>query len=225
MTGLYITGHPLDDYAKSLKIQTTNEIAEVFSEEETLDMNETDELLGNVQIFNKEKAIQDNDRVILGGILAKVNQKITRNNSIMAFLTLEDLSGDIEVIVFPKTYNEYRSSIFVDNKVFIAGDVDQKDDENGKIRCNRIIPFDSVPKEVWIKFKNKQAYIDAEKNLFNIIASSDGNDRVIIYCEEEKAKKFLPLSMTIKGSGGTILQLQSSFGSENVKVVEKTIEK
>ena len=113
----------------------------------------------------------------------------------------------------------------MDNKVFIAGDVDQKDDENGKIRCNRIIPFDSVPKEVWIKFKNKQAYIDAEKNLFNIIASSDGNDRVIIYCEEEKAKKFLPLSMTIKGSGGTILQLQSSFGSENVKVVEKTIEK
>ena len=206
--GIYASGHPIDEYKDLWTKNITNMTSDFEIDEET-----------------GSSKVEDAARVVVGGIISDFKVIMTKKGQSMAYVTLEDLVGTVEVIVFPKTYNECRSSIFVDNKVFIAGDVDQKDDENGKIRCNKIIPFDSVPKEVWIKFKNKQAYIDAEKNLFNIIASSDGNDRVIIYCEEEKAKKFLPLSMTIKGSGGTILQLQSSFGSENVKVVEKTIEK
>ena len=120
---------------------------------------------------------------------------------------------------------DYRQDIVEDNKVFIKGTVDLRDEENGKVLCNEIIPFDSIPRDLWIKFANKQAYIDSEKELFNILTESDGNDRVIIYCEAEKARKNLPLSMTVKAEGSTLLKLAGRFGEKNVKVVEKSIEK
>ena len=143
----------------------------------------------------------------------------------MAYFNLEDLAGNVEVVVFPKPFLDYRKDITEDNKVFIIGNVDLREDENGKLLCNKVIPFDSVPRECWIKFPDKQAYIDVEKQLFTILQSSDGNDRVIVYCEAEKAKKILPPSMTIKAEAEVLSRLKGVFGEKNVKVVEKSIEK
>ncbi len=83
----------------------------------------------------------------------------------------------------------------------------------------------ALRRDVWIKFPDKQAYIDAEKELYNILQSSDGSDSVIIYCEAEKAKKILPPSMTVKADAETVAKLCGRFGEKNVKVVEKDIEK
>lgn len=144
MTGLYITGHPLDDYVKSLKVQTTNEISEVYSSSETLDTNETDEIITGIEIFNKGNSLHDNDRVIFGGILSSVNQKITRNNAIMAFLTLEDLTGSIEVIVFPKTLESVKPLCVTDSLVVVKGRLSIKEDEAPKLICESIEPLEKI---------------------------------------------------------------------------------
>ena len=206
--GIYVSGHPIDEYKELWSKNITNMTSDFILDEET----------GCIKV-------PDNGRVIVGGIISDIKTRPTKTGQTMAYLTLEDLVGTVEIIVFPKTYQDYRKYIIDDNKVFVTGDVDHsREEENGKIRCSRIIPFDSVPRDIWIKFPDKQAFLDSEKKLYNIIGSSDGNDKVIIYCEAEKAKKILPPSMTISGVGETLDILKSEFGGENVKVVEKTIE-
>lgn len=206
--GIYVSGHPIDEYKELWEKNITNMTSDFELDEET----------GAIKV-------EDKGRVIVGGIITDIKVRMTKKGQSMAYLTLEDLVGTVEVIVFPKPYQEYRKYITVDNKIFVAGDVDQRVDENGKVRANRIIPFDAIPRDIWIKFTDKQRYVDSEKALFNIVSESDGHDRVIIYCEAEKVKKILPPSMTIQGSSEILDRLRMQFGAENVKVVEKTIEK
>lgn len=206
--GIYVSGHPIDEYKELWEKNITNMTSDFELDEET----------GAIKV-------DDHDRVIVGGIISDIKIRMTKCGQSMAYVTLEDLVGTVEVIVFPKPYQEYRTHIFADNKIFVTGDVDRRDDENGKIRANKIIPFDLIPRDVWIKFTDKQSYIDSEKLLFNVLRESDGHDRVIIYCEAEKARKVLPPSMTIRASLETLDTLRAHFGVENVKVVEKTIEK
>lgn len=206
--GIYVSGHPIDEYRELWSKNITNMTSDFEIDEET-----------------GECKVNENSHVIVGGIINDIRMRMTKTGQSMAYVTVEDLVGTVEVIVFPKTYMDFRKYITMDNKVFVTGGVDQRVEENAKVLARKIIPFDSIPRDVWIKFPNKQAYIDSEKKLFNILSTSDGNDKVIIYCEAEKAKKYLPLSMTIKAAGETLSQLMSNFGAENVKVVEKTIEK
>ena len=206
--GVYISGHPLDGYRNLWEKNITNYASDFEIDEE-----------------NGHAKVRDGERVIVGGLISGVKVKMTKTGKSMAYFNIEDLAGTVEIVTFPKPFMDYRQDIVEDNKVFIKGTVDLRDEENGKVLCNEIIPFDSIPRDLWIKFANKQAYIDSEKELFNILTESDGNDRVIIYCEAEKARKNLPLSMTVKAEGSTLLKLAGRFGEKNVKVVEKSIEK
>ncbi|MGN0370364.1 MAG: DNA polymerase III subunit alpha [Butyrivibrio sp.] len=206
--GVYISGHPLDGYRNLWEKNITNYASDFEIDEE-----------------NGHAKVRDGERVVVGGLISGVKVKMTKTGKSMAYFNIEDLAGTVEIVTFPKPFMDYRQDIVEDNKVFIKGTVDLRDEENGKVLCNEIIPFDSIPRDLWIKFANKQAYIDSEKELFNILTESDGNDRVIIYCEAEKARKNLPLSMTVKAEGSTLLKLAGRFGEKNVKVVEKSIEK
>lgn len=206
--GIYVSGHPIDEYRVLWEKNITNMTSDFEYDEE-----------------NGGSKVEDRQKVIIGGIISNITTKMTKTGQSMAFITIEDLVGSVEVIVFSKTYNSSRVNITMDNKVFVVGTVDSRGDENGKVFCERIIPFDSIPRDVWIKFPDKQAYINMEKRLYSLIATSDGNDRVIIYCEAEKAKKYLPVSMTICADENMLLGLKKEFGEQNVKVVEKTIEK
>ena len=132
---------------------------------------------------------------------------------------MEDVFGAVEVLVFPRDYEKYRSQAVEDNKVFVTGRVSISEEENGKLVCESITAFEDVPKVCWIQFANKQAYLDAEKELAGIIASSDGNDLVTVYCREEKQRKVLPKSQTIQAQGETLKLLMDRFGQDNVKVV------
>lgn len=206
--GVYISGHPLDEYKALWEKNITNMCSDFERDDET-----------------GQAKVNDAEKVIAGGIISGIKVKMTRNGKSMAYFDLDDLGGHVEVVVFPRPYMDYRKDITEDNKVFVCGTVDLRDEENGKLLCNKIIPFSSIPRDCWIKFPDKQTYLDSEKQLYNIIKDSDGNDLVIVYCEAEKARKILPASMSINVDAATLEKLRQAFGEKNVKVVEKAIEK
>ena len=142
----------------------------------------------------------------------------------MAFLTLEDLLGTVEVVVFPRDYEKYRADLEVDRKVFIRGRVSEEDEKASKLICEQVIPFEKTKKELWIQFPDKADYLENEPILFGYLADSDGEDEVVIYCRAERAIKRLPKNRSIQIGPQILTRLMNHFGEKRVKVVEKTIE-
>ena len=206
--GIYASGHPLDEYEGLLNKNITCTTADFIPDDET-----------------GMPKVNDDERVIVGGMIAECSVKNTRQGQNMAFLKLEDRVGTVEVIVFPKVYRDNRKYIEADDKVFVKGHVKVDEETGGKVICDSIIPFSQIPKECWIKFPDKESYLAKEQELYDIINASDGNDRVIVYLEKEKAVKKMPLSMTINADPAMIGRLMELSGEKNVKVVEKSIEK
>ncbi len=206
--GVYISGHPLDDYEDAWRRNITATSADFMVDEET------------------EKAgVQDGSRVIIGGMVAGKTVKTTRTNQLMAFITLEDLMGSVEVIVFPKDYEAHRELITEDAKLFIRGRVSVGDDPVGKLVCEQVVPFEDTPKELWVQFADKEAYRESEQKLLSQLKSSEGKDRVVIYLQKERAKKMLPPSWNVHVTDQLLQGLQHELGEKNVKVVEKGLEK
>ncbi len=221
MTGLYITGHPLDDYAQSLKMQTTNEISKIFLVNETLDDSlESD--IGEINMFSRENTLQDNDRVILGGILASVNQKVTRNNSIMAFLKLEDLTGTIEVIVFPKTLEKVKELCVTDSLVIVKGRLSLKEDEPPKLICESIEPLEKVnTSKVYLRVDDKVAATVLSKKLKELLIKEYMGDTPIYIFESKGRQKFrVPRDRWISLESDVMNLLRQTLGEENVKVLD-----
>jgi len=206
--GIYVSGHPLDEFRTLWEKNITAYSTDFMLDEET----------------NLVKAT-DGDSAIIGGMITSKTVKATRNNTMMAFLMLEDLFGSVEIIVFPRDYERYKEHLLEDNKVFIRGKITVEEDKPGKLICQEIIPFDALPKDVWIKFASIEEYTTHEQKLFQAISESDGKDQIIIYCEQEKAKKILPRSRTIQADQTMVENLCSIFGDDNVKIIEKSIEK
>lgn len=204
--GIYASGHPLEDYAEVLQKKVTATTADFLIDTET----------GNA------KAV-DQHQYILGGIIANKSVKMTRNNQNMAFLTLEDLYGTVEVVVFPKTYERYQEYLREDEKIYIKGRASISEEE-GKLICEMIMPFDKVPKEVWIQFQNKGIFTESAPSLYRIFGENAGNVPVVIFCKEERAINRLPKNLMIEDSKEVLLMLSQKYGEDNVKVVEKSIE-
>ena len=206
--GVYISGHPLDDYEEAWRRNITATSADFMVDEET------------------EKAgVQDGSRVVIGGMVAGKTVKTTRTNQLMAFITLEDLMGSVEVIVFPKDYEGNRELFTEDAKLFIRGRVSIGDDPVGKLVCEQVVPFEDTPKELWVQFADKEAYQESEQKLLSLLKSSEGKDRVVIYLQKERAKKMLPPSWNVHVTEQLLQGLQHELGEKNVKVVEKGLEK
>ena len=205
--GIYVSGHPLEDYVDIMQKNVNATSSEFILDDETGDV-----------------LVEDSSHVVVGGMITAVTNKFTKNNQQMAFITLEDLVGQIEVIVFPRDFELYRSEIHEDNKVFIKGKVNAEDDKDAKLICEGIVPFDSVPKEIWIQFENKEEYQKKEQFLFSMLANSEGPDTIAIYISDIKAVKKLPANQRISGTEAFVERLGIEFGTENVKVVEKSVE-
>lgn len=219
MTGLYITGHPLDDYAQSLKIQTTNEISDVFLVQETLD-DSLENDIGEIGIFDDKNTLQDNDRVILGGILAQVNQKVTRNNTIMAFLKLEDLTGVIEVIVFPKTLDKVKNLCMTDNLVIVKGRLSLKEDEPPKLICESMEPLEKInTSKVYLRADDQIHAKEISKKLKELLDEQYKGDTPIYICAIKEKQKFrVSRDRWITLDNDALDILKESFGEENVKI-------
>ena len=200
--GIYVSGHPLEEYEQTWKKHITRTTADFALDEETGQMN-----------------VKDQERAVIGGMISEKKIKYTKNDKVMAFLTLEDLVGSVEVVVFPKVYEQESAKLVEEGKVFIRGRVSLEEDRDGKLICESVEAFDEVRKTLWLRFPTKQAYETAEDGLLQLLASSDGNDQVVIYVENPKAKKTLPPNRNVKADKALLERLSALYGEENVKVV------
>ena len=204
--GIYASGHPLEEYVDTLQKMVTATTADFLIDSET----------------GVTKA-QDQSLYVIGGLIANKTVKMTRHNQNMAFLTIEDLYGTVEVVVFPRDYEKYKEMMNLDEKVYIRGRASISEEE-GKLICEMLIPFDEVPKEIWIQFQNKEEFTEQAPALYRIFGANKGNCPVVIFCKEERAINRLPKNLMISGSEELLGNLSHKYGKDNVKVVEKSIE-
>ena len=204
--GVYISGHPLDDYEGLWRKNITATAADFIVDEET-----------------EEAAVKDGMKAVVGGLVAGKVVKTTRSNQLMAFITLEDLMGSVEVIVFPKNYEADRDILTEDSKIFIKGRVSLGDEPVGKLVCEQVIPFAKVPRELWLQFEDKEMYQAMEGTILGVLKESEGPDRVVIYLKKERAKKILPANWKVEAAGELLDTLVCKLGEKNVKLVEKNL--
>ncbi|SHK20859.1 DNA polymerase III subunit alpha [Hespellia stercorisuis] len=205
--GIYVSGHPLEAYEEQWKRTISAK---------TLDFQLDDE--------TGVTKVRDGAKEIVGGMIVDKTIKYTKTNQTMAFITIEDLVGTVEVVVFPRDYEKNKSFIEADSKVFVQGRVSEEDDKPSKLICEKIVPFGQTKKELWIQFPDKDRFLKEEQILYGYLADSDGNDEVVIYCQAEKAIKRLPRSRNIQIEPGVLGRLMNLYGEKRVKVVEKAIE-
>ena len=199
--GIYVSGHPLEEYEAAWRKKISNTTADFAYDEETQGVR-----------------VKDGAKAVIGGLIAGKTIKYTKDNKIMAFLTIEDLVGTVEVIVFPKTYEQSASFLTEDAKVFVQGRVSVEEDKDGKLICEKIVPFTELKRKVWIKFPDMEAYKAAEAGLMDMLRESEGKDGIVIYIENPKAKKELPPNQNVEADEDLINRLQEQFGRENVTV-------
>ena len=199
--GIYVSGHPLEEYEAAWRKKISNTTADFAYDEETQGVR-----------------VKDGAKAVIGGLIAGKTIKYTKDNKIMAFLTIEDLVGTVEVIVFPKTYEQSASFLTEDAKVFVQGRVSVEEDKDGKLICEKIVPFTELKKKVWIKFPDMEAYKAAEAGLMDTLRESEGKDGIVIYIENPKAKKELPPNQNVEADEDLVNRLQERFGRENVTV-------
>ena len=217
--GIYLSGHPLEEYMEKIRKNITavaSDFALVEAEEGNLDAMKTG--------MESQVKIKDNQHVIVGGLIAEKKVTFTRNNKAMAYITVEDLTGTVEVIIFPRDYEKYQRYLNADEKVFVVGRASVEDDKDGKIICERIVPFDETGCDLWFQFATMDEYKEKEKVLMDILFDSDGNDEVVIYVANPKAIKRLGKNHTVGVNEELLRTLTSFLGEKNVKVVEKSIE-
>ncbi len=196
--GIYVSGHPLDDDISMLEQNTNADTSDFVMDEET-----------------GKTVIHDQQSCIMGGIISDMNVKLTRNNQNMAFLTLEDLRGTVEVIVFPRQYAAYQSLLKEDAKILVKGTASVSEEES-KLICNQIMSFQELPKEIWIQFSNKESYFKEEANLKEELQAYPGKNAVVIYCREEKAVNRLGHHWMAASDQELIYTLEERYGKENI---------
>ena len=204
--GIYLSGHPLEGYRgimdKMISAKTTD--------------FQPDEESGIPKVY-------DGQKVIIGGMITERTIKYTRNNKVMAFLTVEDLVGTVEVVVFPRDYEKWQTLITDDARVFIQGRVNAEDDRPSKLILEKVHSFEDIPREIWIQFKDKAEYSAAEAELQSFLQSASGTSAVVIYLKDVKAMKRLPAAFRIRINEEILGELKKKYGESNVKVVERVL--
>jgi DNA polymerase-3 subunit alpha len=198
--GVYVSGHPLDEYSGMWKKHISAMSTDFELDEET-----------------GETKVSDMSNQTIGGMIINKTIKSTKNGQLMAFLTIEDLVGDVEVIVFPRNFISNRAVIESANKVFITGKVQANVDEKAKLICDKVISFDSIARKLWVRFESLDMYNANKEALVNTIGNRPGKDSVIIYCTKEKQRLSLDGNPLISIDSGLIADLRKQFGVKNVE--------
>lgn len=200
--GIYISGHPMEEYISLWNRYKTASTTDFALDEET-----------------GRSRLTDGVNVTVGGLIADKTIKYTKHDQVMAFLQVEDMVGTVEVIVFPKSYEKYSSYLTEDRKVFVTGRVALEEERDGKLIMEKLMAFDEIPKKLWIKFPSMEDYNAQEAHMFELIRDVEGIDSVVVYLEKERAKKVLPRNHNVKADSQLLEKLAAAFGAENVKVV------
>ncbi len=205
--GVYLSGHPMEEYEEKWRKNITRT---------TLDF-QLDEDTGRTKVH-------DGARETVGGMITAKTIKYTKQNKVMAFVTLEDLAGSVEVVVFPRDYEKNQQYLDEEGKVFIRGRVSEEDEAASKLICEKVIPFEQTKRELWLQYPDKDTYLRQEGELLGLLADSDGQDSVVIYCKKEKAIKRLPANRCVNADKLLLNKMTNYLGESCVKVIEKAIE-
>jgi DNA polymerase-3 subunit alpha len=205
--GIYLSGHPLEEYEKKWRKNVTAFTSDFSLDEET----------GELKMRDKQYAM-------LGGIITDKNVRYLQNDKTMAFITVEDLFGTVEVVVFPKCYEQYGKLLDEDAKIFVAGRADVEEDKNGKLIADRIYSFDESRTELWVMFGSIEDYYANEPKLRDSLPHSGGKNRVVACIPKIKVMKPLPDEYSLDINDDIVNNLTSLFGEKNVKVMEMGIE-
>ena len=207
LMGVYVSGHPLEDFIPLLEKNCTAKATDFIVDEET-----------------GQATVEDGKDVVIGGMIEMVNIKYTKNNKTMAFLNLEDITGTIEVIVFPNDYERNKASLIEGGKVFIKGKAQVEEEKDAKLICSSIKGFEECRSEVWIQFTDKESYTSSESELQSLITSMPGGDTLVIYLTKEKQVRRMPPAFNLCGDSVNLAALATHYGEANVRTVAKTLE-
>lgn len=198
--GVYVSGHPLDEYATMWKKHISAMSTDFELDDET-----------------GEPKVKVDSKATIGGMIMAKSVKPTKTGQLMAYLTIEDLVGTVEVIVFPRTFSTYRNIIEGTDKLFITGRVNANADENAKLICESVVPFEDVPRKLWIRFASEEEYLKKAADLAEELKYSDGKDAIIIYCTKENKRIALPQSRNIRITPDILASLRAQYGIKNVE--------
>lgn len=198
--GVYVSGHPLDEYAAMWKKHISAMSTDFELDDET-----------------GEPKVKVDSKATIGGMIMAKSVKPTKTGQLMAYLTIEDLVGTVEVIVFPRTFSTYRNIIEGTDKFFITGRVNANADENAKLICESVVPFEDVPRKLWIRFASEEEYLKKAADLAEELKYSDGKDSIIIYCTKENKRIALPQSRNIRITPDILASLRAQYGIKNVE--------
>ena len=199
--GVYVSGHPLDDYIDLWKSHVTKHAVDFILDDETGRAN-----------------VEDGETETIGGLVTDCKIKYTKNDKVMAFVTLEDLTGSVEVIVFPRDYEVFQTALAEENKVFIRGRVSAEEDKDAKLICQEVTLFDDVPRELWIRFDTRDQYLAAEKDILDMIDRHGGRDTVTVYIANPRMKKTFGAGYGVRADDAFVKELKEKFGEKNVAV-------
>ena len=205
--GIYVSGHPMEEYRELWEKNVTARTSDFVVDE-----------VGKT-------IVEDNSNVVIGGMITSKKVKTTKTNQLMAFITIEDLVGTVEVLVFPKIYEKNRPAFTEENKVFVRGRASIGDDPVGKLICEEVIPFTDIPNELWLQFENQAFYESHIDDVMAALRDSDGKDRVVMYLKEERKMRRLSENWAVLAGPDLLGRLYRILGEKNVKVVQKVIEK
>jgi DNA polymerase-3 subunit alpha len=210
-TGIYFSGHPMEEYEKGIKRIAPNNTAQI---NESVTKNE------NGEYVNTNDGLKDGDSIVLGCIIESRKNKITRSKSQMAFLSLEDSFGAIEAIVFPKVLAKY-SSLLTEGAVILAkGTLSIREDEEPKLLLNSAEPLEEVlkteKKERVLYIRLESEYDDTFERVRSALAPFSGNIEVRLFFMDTKRVVRVPESLYFNGSAYGIKELELEFGDGNV---------
>ena len=204
--GIYVSGHPLEEYAQVLEKETTAVSADFIPDDETGDIS-----------------LKDGQIVTVGGMIETKTLKVTRTNKMMAFLNLEDLYGSVEVVVFPNDYERNKAYLNEEEKILVRGRVSASEDQQAKVICEKITPLRQPARQLWLQFATKQDFLTNEQKIYDIIVNHDGNDEIIIFCKAEKAIKKLPRANNIRINDDVLEAFKAAFGESNVRITQSIL--
>jgi DNA polymerase-3 subunit alpha len=206
--GIYLSGHPLERYQSILSRTISAQTIDFQPDEET-----------------GQTKVTDNQKVIVGGMITERTVKYTRNNKAMAFLTLEDLVGTVEIVVFPRDYEKYQAMLTEDARVLIQGRVSAEDDKASKLILESVRSFDEIPRELWVQFADRSEYAEKETQFLADIREAPGEHTVVVYLKDVKAMKKLGAACKVSLQDAWLKNMQEKYGESNVKVVERVLKK
>lgn len=234
MLGLYISGHPLNEFQKEIEAKVT-----LFSS----DLNVHTTEAGEETIVSDDKNLTDGMAATVGGIIAEKKTKTTKSNKLMAFITLEDLYGSMEVIVFPAVLSRYAALIAEDNIVLIHGKVSVREEEAPKIICEEVRPLKEEPGR-----EQKHRPLEPVNEIPGLLNQKDGQKLCLTIRDDLRTREFIfSLDALLRYFGGrtpvylfddrqqpievkrgnysvnishsVLSELQDRLGQENVKLV------